>query len=142
MMKNFKSYKTPYEIGLIKGYRSGLESNVGCQLNEAKVKWDFESERIPFVPKNRTYTPDFVLEGDNGKLYIETKGRFLGSDRSKHLMIKSQHPELDIRFVFSNPKQKLNKGSKTTYGQWCDKHGFKYATKLIPDEWLIGMHRA
>jgi len=137
-----KSFKSSYRRGISEGYRSGLESDIGCQLNTAKVKWEFEPERIPFIPKNRTYTPDFVLEGKDGKLYIETKGRFVGADRSKHLLIKSQHPDLDIRFVFSNPKQKLNKGSKTTYGEWCDKHGFKYATKRIPDEWLINMHRA
>jgi hypothetical protein len=38
--------------------------------------------------------------------------------------------------VFSNARSKLYKGSPTTYGMYCDKHGFQYAQKLIPDEWL------
>jgi hypothetical protein len=57
-------------------------------------------------------------------------------DRQKHLLIKQQHPEYDIRFVFSNSKSKLNKESKTTYADWCNKHGFQYADKLIPVDWL------
>lgn len=80
-----------------------------------------------------TYTPDFVLA--NG-IIVETKGRFITSDRQKHLMIKEQHPDLDIRFVFSNPNSKLYKGSKTTYADWCDKHGFKWAKEEIPLEWI------
>jgi len=44
--------------------------------------------------------------------------------------------ELDIRFVFSNSRNKLNKKSKTTYADWCDKHGFKWADKQIPKSWI------
>ena len=69
-------------------------------------------------------------------MYIETKGRFLGSDRSKHLLIKEQHPELDIRFVFTNPDQKLYKGAKSRYYQWCDTNDFMWAHRVIPEEWL------
>ena len=59
----------------------------------------------------RTYTPDFELP--NG-IIIESKGRFVAADRKKHLLVQKQHPELDIRFVFSNSKAKISKGSKTT----------------------------
>ena len=58
------------------------------------------------------------------------------ADRKKHLLIKEQHPELDIRFVFSSSKAKLSKGSKTTYALWCTKNGFKFADRLIPRAWL------
>jgi hypothetical protein len=51
-------------------------------------------------------------------------------------LIKEQYPKLDIRFLFSNHKAKINKRSKTTYGMWCEKYGFLYATKHIPKEWL------
>lgn len=51
-------------------------------------------------------------------------------------MIRKQYPLYDIRFVFSDSKAKISKGSKTTYGDWCNKHGFLYADKLIPEEWL------
>lgn len=69
-------------------------------------------------------------------IIIEAKGLFETKDRQKHLLIKKQYPHLDIRFVFQNPKNTLYKGSKTTYADWCDKYGFKWATKLIPATWF------
>ena len=68
--------------------------------------------------------------------FIESKGLFDNEDRRKHIAIREQHPELDIRFVFSNAQAKLYKGSKTRYSGWCEKHGFKWAHRVIPLEWL------
>ena len=116
------------------GYRSGLEETVAEQLKKLGVKAEYEATKIKYrVEEDRTYTPDFILP--NG-VVIETKGRFVAADRKKHLLIRKQHPELDIRFVFSNSKVKLSKTSKTTYAAWCIKHGFLYADKEIPLEWL------
>jgi hypothetical protein len=67
---------------------------------------------------------------------VETKGRWVIEDRKKHLLIKKQHPELDIRIVFQNAKTKIRKGSKTTYGDYCDKHGIIWAEKNVPESWL------
>jgi hypothetical protein len=69
-------------------------------------------------------------------MVIETKGRFVTADRQKHLLIKAQHPDRDIRFVFSNSKARISKTSATTYSAWCAKYGFKFADKRIPQEWL------
>lgn len=116
------------------GYRSGLEDTISQDLKDRGVDFDYETLKIKWVlHKNKSYTPDFVLP--NGVI-IESKGRFVVDDRMKHLEIQKQHPELDIRFVFSNSRSKIRKGSKTTYGDWCDKHGFIYSDKRIPDEWL------
>lgn len=120
--------------GIQAGYRSGLEEDTAAYLKKKKVKFTYEKEKIKWVDlKIRTYTPDFVLA--NG-IIIETKGRFISVDRRKHKEIKKQFPELDIRFVFANSKAKLYKGAKSSYGDWCKKNGFKYADKVIPDEWL------
>jgi hypothetical protein len=43
---------------------------------------------------------------------------------------------LDIRIVFSSSRTKLYKGSPTSYGEFCEKHGIKFADKLIPAEWI------
>mgnify|MGYP001580877733 FL=1 len=116
------------------GYRSGLEDRISKQLKALSVPVKYEEMKIEYhINETRKYTPDFELP--NG-IIIESKGRFVVADRKKHLLIKKQHPHLDIRFVFSNSKAKINKGSKTTYGMWCDKHGFLYADKLIPKEWI------
>ena len=116
------------------GYRSGFEDDVAKELRSKGVKFTYEKEKIKWVDlKVRTYTPDFVL--DNG-IIIETKGRFVSNDRRKHKEIQKQFPDLDIRFVFQNSRVKLYKGAKSSYGDWCDKYGFKYANKSIPDTWL------
>ena len=118
------------------GYRSGLEERVSEELDKSGVKYEYETQKIKYrVEEDRTYTPDFILT--NG-IIVETKGRFTTADRKKHLLIQKQHPLLDIRFVFQNSRAKLYKGSKTTYGEWCDKWGFMYADKSIPEEWLHG----
>ena len=123
------------QAGLKHGYRSGLEKRIQEQLNGLSVEYEYEKLKIEYeVHEVRKYTPDFVILS-NG-IIVESKGRFVVADRKKHLLIQKQRPDLDIRFVFSNSKAKINKGSKTTYGDWCDKHGFLYADKLIPEEWL------
>lgn len=110
------------------------EKRVALQLHENGVPFEYEKFKVKYtVNKERTYTTDFKLE--NG-IIIEVKGWFTSDDRVKALLIKEQHPELDIRFLFDDATKKLNKGSKTTYGSWCEKHGFKYASKTIPTEWL------
>ena len=116
------------------GYRSGFEHKVADQLNEAIIKYQYEKTVIDYIKPetNHTYTIDFTLP--NGIL-VETKGRWVLEDRKKHLLIKSQHPELDIRFVFQNSKGKIRKGSKTTYADFCDKNGIIWADKTIPESW-------
>lgn len=116
------------------GYRSGLEDRISDQLKGLSVSFKYEEFKIKYeVHEVRTYTPDFELP--NG-IIIESKGRFVAADRKKHLLVKKQHPELDIRFVFSNSRNKITKGSKTSYADWCNKNGFIYADKLIPEEWV------
>ena len=67
---------------------------------------------------------------------METKGYFSKEDRRKHIIIKETRPDLDIRFCFQNSKTKLSKAKKSlTYGQWCDRHGFLYCDKTIPNDW-------
>ena len=55
---------------------------------------------------------------------------------NKFKQLKEQHPEVDLRLVFSNPKTKIGKKSKTTYGMWCERIGYPYAKETIPVEWL------
>ena len=124
-------------LAIKKGFRSGLEDTVAEQLTKLNIEFEYEDKtnKIKYTKPatNHTYLPDFRLP--NG-IIVESKGRFVLDDQKKHLLIKEQHPELDIRFVFSNSNTKLRKGSKTTYADWCIKHGIKYADKLIPESWI------
>ena len=114
-------------------YRSKAEKEFANVLADAKINFAYEPNRIPYVARKK-YLPDFCLVDYN--FYIEFKGYFRSSDRSKHILIKEQHPHIDIRFIFMRANQKIYPTSKTSYGEWCDKHGFKWAEKEIPDEWL------
>ena len=121
-------------VAIKNGYRSGLEHKIAQYLLKCKSSFDYESIKIEWEDLcYRTYTPDFILA--NG-IIIETKGRFIATDRRKHLAIKKQHPKLDIRFVFMNAKNKIYKGSKTTYASWCTRYNFEWAEGSIPMEWV------
>ena len=124
-----------FDYRLAHGFRSGLEERVSEQLAFLNILDCYGIKKIHFVQpaKNRNYTPDFWLP--NG-IIVETKGVFTVQDRQKHLLIKDQYPDLDLRFVFSNSKNKLRKGSKTTYADWCNKYDFIFADQLIPEEWI------
>ena len=123
------------QVALKHGFRSGLEDTIAAKLKADGVPYKYEQLVINYIKPARKakYTPDFVLE--NG-IIVESKGRFVVADRQKHLFVKEQYPELDIRFVFSNSKQRISKTSTTTYADWCIRYGFKYADKMIPKEWI------
>jgi hypothetical protein len=119
---------------LANGFRSGLEKRNADHLDSRGISYTYEKLKISYtVPERQaTYTPDFVL---NNGVIVETKGVFDAADRAKHLLVREQHPELDIRFVFQRGNQPIYKGSPTTHGGWANKHSFRWAEKLIPPEW-------
>jgi len=133
-MSELKIEKLTLDQAQKAGFRSTLELYVAKCLRQIKKKFRYEKVRIKYyVIRKASYLPDFIL--DNG-IIIETKGWFRPSDRAKHIRIKQQHPNLDIRFIFDNAENKISARSKTTYAAWCEKHGFKYATRVIPQKWL------
>lgn len=131
---------TSKQVGLKYGFRSGLEERLSKELIQYDVRFTFEERKLPFIQpeKKRTYLPDFFIYSDDGNLrfIIETKGIFTSADRFKHIWVREQYPELEFRFIFSNSRQKLSKGAKSTYGDWCTKKGFKYSDKTIPESWV------
>lgn len=130
MFRRRKQTKRPNKYA---PYRSKLEAALAVAIfKHTNTTPQYETERFEYT-KNHRYTPDFILP--NG-IIIEVKGWFRSEDRSKHLAIKKQRPDLDIRFVFQNASKTLNKTSHTTYAAWCDKHGFPWAEKVIPTNWF------
>lgn len=130
-----KKKRTQAEVLLYHGVRSGLEDTICKELTELGVDYKYEELKLKYTQpsKVRTYTPDIELP--NG-IIVEIKGRWVAADRQKIAMVKEQHPDLDLRMVFSNSKAKISKASKTTYAMYCDKIGIPYADKHIPLEWI------
>ena len=140
MAKKVTKKNNPKWVAKKYGFKSGLEETISQQIESQGIKVEYETEKVPYIipASNHTYSPDFKLP--NG-IRVETKGRFVAADRKKHLLVKEQNPNMDIRFVFSNSKNKISKKSKTTYGDWCEKNGYKYADKIIPNEWFLEENR-
>ncbi len=124
------------EVGRKYGFRSGLERKVQQQLIDLGVTFEYEEHTVRYTkPETKhKYTPDFVLPNH---IIVETKGLFNSDDRKKIKLVLSQHPDLDLRFVFSNPNSRISKTSKTTYAMWCDKEDIPYAKAVIPEEWIV-----
>jgi hypothetical protein len=130
-------------------YRNGLEKRVGEQLSNAGVSFGYEPRTVSIsVPQRKaTYLPDFWA----GNIIIETKGYFYNGakDRQKLILVKEQHPELDVRIVFTDankpiykPREKADgtKSKPATYGKWATDHGFKWADKgIVPASWIKEM---
>jgi predicted nuclease of restriction endonuclease-like RecB superfamily len=115
-------------------FRSDYELSVAKYLSEQGVKFEYESQKLSYQPKTKTYTPDFYLPEQD--IYVEAKGFFSPADRQKMLLVIKQNMFCDIRMLFLRASNKLNRSSKTTYGSWCDKHGILWADGTIPPEWL------
>ncbi len=108
--------------------RNNFEKKIEKQLKKAKVKFGYETEKIPYTISGN-YIPDFIYVSRLGKTtYIETKGHFRPEAKRKMVAVKRQHPELDIRIVFYSKKLKDIK--------WAERYGFPYAIDEIPKEWL------
>lgn len=112
-------------------YKSKFERETAEFLRTKLIAFQYEPTRLTYM-REHTYTPDFKLQ--NG-IFIETKGRFTSSDRTKMLAVKLNHPRLDIRMCFMRDNY-LYKGSKTKYSDWCKMHDIKYCIKEIPKAWL------
>lgn len=114
------------------GFRSGFERSFALDLQLRGIDYTYESVKVPYVITH-IYNPDFILLKSN--IYIETKGNLDPADRGKHLIVRKQHPEIDLRFIFMVADKKMIR-SKMTHREWADKHGFMWAEGKIPQEWL------
>ncbi len=128
-----KGRKWPKKVGQ---FKSQLEARNAGHLEQLGEKIDYETIKIPYtVPESQhSYKPDFRLR--NG-IIVEVKGKLEPKDRAKHLLIQLQHPQLDVRFVFQRPFDVIYKGSKTTYADWAEKHGFRWAKLVVPEPWVL-----
>lgn len=110
--------------------RNKFEEKIWTQLRRAKVKFKYESEKLPYLLSGH-YLPDFVIETPQGKVYIETKGYLRPEHKRKMVAVKKLHPSIDLRIVFY--------GKRIKDIRWAERCGFPYAIEKIPTEWLKGL---
>ena len=121
--------------GVKHAYKSNWEKQVADILVANGIPVVYEADVIPYtVPQsNHKYKPDFKIRDG---VYIESKGIFDAKDRQKILLLKEQRPDITILMLFQNANQKLYKGGKSSYGDWCTKNGIAWSHKIIKKEWL------
>lgn len=137
--------------------RSKFEEKIAAQLREADVAFEYEETVLVYPKKVRSarckeceskeviqfhrYTPDFeVFPGLPDAYFIEAKGIFSPSDRNKMLLVRENYPHCEFRMIFQRDNKIPIRGPKkkkpTSYTEWAKFHGFKYAVREVPKEWL------
>lgn len=119
-------------------FRSGLERRVAEQLKDAEVSYIYEGAVLPYIMggKVHRYTPDFKI---GAGIFIETKGRFVNLERDsrKLILVRQQHPEIELRIVFQRENQAISREEATTYAEWAEANGFVWAgSGTVPEQWL------
>jgi hypothetical protein len=100
--------------------RNKFEKDIDRALKRLKTRAAYESEKLSYVLEGN-YNPDWTLP--DGTI-VEGKGLFRAADRRKMVAIKKRYPERRIIICFYKLDAKLDKRSKTTYGEWALKNGF------------------
>lgn len=102
-------------------YKSEFESTIASVL---KLE-HYETTKISYIVPETTkkYIPDFPL---NENLFLETKGLWYREDRQKMLLVIEQNPDKKFILYFQNARKRISKQSKTTYADFCDKHGIEW----------------
>ena len=115
-------------------FKSRLEKNFAAEIFKRGLKAEYEAKTFAYIRKSH-YTPDWKI-GNNS--FIETKGYLSPSNRSNLLSFKEQYPAVTIHIAFQNASNRLNAKSKTTYGEWAEKNGFKWCdlSEGFPEHWF------
>lgn len=106
--------------------KSKFEKRFYDEITRLGLDFAYESDKLSYS-LHLAYKPDWKVSDG---LYIETKGKFDYTERRKMEAVKAANPDKEIRMVFMR-NQKLGKGSKMTYGEWCDKHDIRWS--VFPD---------
>jgi len=120
-------------------FRSKFEKTINTLIKRYKnirFKYEDKTEKMPYTVEH-LYLPDFVLTNKAGtrKIYLECKGWFRPSDRTKMDRVIKCNPDSDIRFVFMQDNY-LTKSKKNRYSDWCKQRKVPYTFKKIPKEWI------
>lgn len=126
-------------------FRSKLEETISKQLGDftyecTTLKYNKRTTRkmecldcgSQHILQKAKYLTDFRLP--NG-IFLEVKGWFKPSDRTKMESVIKCNPELDIRMVFDKDNWTTKKKTQK-YSDWCRKRKIKYCIGEVPKEWL------
>ena len=101
------------------------------QLKSKGIDGEYEKHEVSYtIPAtHHTYKPDFRLPNN---IFIESKGWFLPEDRKKHLHIKEQNPDMDLKRAGNGEDAIIC----CRHGEPIYRKGFYDATMLDVDEFI------
>lgn len=131
-------------------FRSKFEKTVADYLTKKSIKFEYESIKTKFykhvqggycgdcastdIFKRSVYLPDFSLRSSK-PIYLETKGRFTSSDRTKILAVLNTSKEINrnnFRLLFMRDNY-TTKVARERYTEWCNRHNIQCAVwPIIP----------
>jgi hypothetical protein len=108
-------------------FKSKFEAVVWKLLVKHFNQSSYEQDKFKYIQPQiyRTYIPDFKTHKTK-EVYLEAKGKLDLQTRKKMIWFRDSNPNVIIIFLFQNPSVKISKKSKTTYGDWATKNGFKW----------------
>lgn len=118
--------------------RSDLERSIARDMDMRGIPYTYETTVLSFT---ETYKPDFTITTPSGIIITEAKGWHKNLDASllKIKKARDQNLDVDLRFIWDNPMVRVpyykNK-RRMTAAEWSDKNGFKWASKVVPEEWM------
>ena len=138
---------------LIAPYQSKYEYEIAQDLLKRGIAFEYEPKQIPYIYPVRKgtcndcgsvnvgrlaiYTPDFWLP--ELELWVEAKGRWDGSGRTKILAVLEtseviHRDNFKMLFMYDNW---ITKKHKLTYTGWCQKHQIlSDVGNTLPKDWL------
>lgn len=107
-------------------FRSGFEEDINKILQPHG--FTYETDKIDYVVP-RVYTPDFTFVGETNIVHVEAKGFFRAGDTQKYKAVVNCLPAFqELVFILMRPNHKINKQTKSTMSEWCEKHKIKWFT--------------
>ena len=124
-----KEYRSNFEVDTVKQLHKHRSSGTPFTIH-------YEVDKLSYV-KTGIYLPDFkIIKPDGTYLYIEVKGVLDVDTQVKMRAVKECNPDVTIAFLFQRDNL-IRKGGKMRYSGWCDKYGFDWAIKEVPERWLV-----
>jgi len=114
------------------GVKSILEVRTQAWLEEHKIPFGYESQRWVYQYPPQKHKPDYSVPD----FVIECKGKMTREIRKKILAIINSNPDKKLVLVFEKPENKIEAGSKTTYGLWAKKHNIPYSAVVPDPKWF------
>jgi hypothetical protein len=130
-------------------YRSRAENALANWLNERKIKFDYETIKLPYTTRvvsgfcdkcgnkkcsqRHVYLLDFWFP--KHEFGIELKGRLTGHDRDKMVAVKRDNPEVNIKMLFLS-NNRLHPRTEKRYMDWAAEAGYDASVKIPDMRWF------